>query len=107
MAAKNIETTQDIYQLKVTLLSTNPPIWRRLLVPADMTLARLHNVLQTAMGWDDGHVHEFRAGQRRFVWPEPAAPFMSGPQVESERTVRLSAALQRVGAKMIYIRSRR
>jgi hypothetical protein len=102
MAAKNIETTQDIYQLKVTLLGTNPPIWRRLLVPADMTLARLHNVLQTAMGWDDGHMHEFRAGQRRFVRPEPATPFMSGPQVESERTVRLSAVLQRVGAKMIY-----
>jgi hypothetical protein len=102
MAAKNIETTQDIYQLKVTLLGTNPPIWRRLLVPADMTLARFHNLLQTAMGWDDGHMHEFRAGQRRFVRPEPAAPFMSGPQVESERTVRLSAVLQRVGAKMIY-----
>ena len=27
-----------------------PPIWRRLLVPADLTLAQLHNVLQTAMG---------------------------------------------------------
>ena len=102
MATKNIETTQDIYQLKVTLLGTNPPIWRRLLVPADLTLAQLHNVLQTAMGWDDGHMHEFRAGQRRFGRPEPAGPFMSGPRVESERTVRLSAVFQRVEAKMIY-----
>lgn len=102
MATKSIETTQDIYQLKVTLLGTNPPIWRRLLVPADITLAQLHNVLQIAMGWDDGHMHEFRSGQRRFGRPEPADPFISGPRVESERTVRLSAVLQRVGAKMIY-----
>jgi hypothetical protein len=103
MATKDIEPTQDIYQLKVTLLGTNPPIWRRLLVPADLTLAQLHNVVQTAMGWDDGHMHEFRSGQRRFGPPEPAAgPFANIPRVESERTVRLSAVLQRVGSKMTY-----
>ena len=102
MATKQIETAQDIYQLKVTLLGTEPPIWRRLLVPADMTLALLHKTLQTAMGWDDGHMHGFRAGQRRFGRPEPADPFMRGPRVESERTARLSAVLQKAGAKMIY-----
>ena len=47
-------------------------------------------------------MHEFRAGQRRFGRTEPAAPFMSGPRVESDRTVCLSAVLQRVGAKMTY-----
>jgi Plasmid pRiA4b ORF-3-like protein len=56
-----------IYQIKITLLGTKPPIWRRLLVPADLTLAQLHNVLQIAIGWEDGHMHEFRVGQRRFV----------------------------------------
>ena len=61
MATKRIRF-QDIYQIKVTLLGTKPPIWRRLLVPADLTLAQLHDVLQTAMGWDDGHMHEFRVG---------------------------------------------
>ena len=69
----------DIYQIKVTLLGTKPPIWRRLLVPADVTLAQLHNVLQIAMGWEDGHMHEFRVGQRRFGQPEPADPFMRMP----------------------------
>jgi hypothetical protein len=102
MATKRFDTAQDIYQIKVTLLGTNPPIWRRLLVPADLTLARLHNVLQTAMGWDNEHMHEFRAGQRRFGRPEPVDPFMRTPCVESERTAPLSAVLQRAGAKMIY-----
>jgi len=102
MATKKIASPQEIYQIKVTLLGTKPPIWRRLLVPADLTLAQLHDVLQTAMGWDDGHMHEFRVGQRRFGRPEPADPFMRMPRIESERTTRLSAVLQRVGAKMIY-----
>jgi hypothetical protein len=102
MATKRFDTAQDIYQLKVTLLGTNPPIWRCLLVPADLTLAQLHNVLQTAMGWNNEHMHEFRAGQRRFGRPEPVDPFMRTPRVESERTALLAAVLQRRGAKMIY-----
>ena len=89
MVTKQIEIAQGIYQLKVILLGTKPPIWRRLLVSADLTLAQLHNVLQTAMAWHNEHMHEFRAGQRRFGRPEHAAPFMSGPRVESERTARL------------------
>lgn len=102
MATKSSEIAQKIYQLKVSLLGTDPPIWRRVLVPADMTLAKLHNVLQIAMGWSDEHMHEFRSGQRRFGRPEQAGPFMSTPRIESERTMVLSAVLQRVGAKMIY-----
>lgn len=101
MATKT-ESDSDIYQIKVTLLGTKPPIWRRLLVPADLTLAQLHNVLQIAMGWEDGHMHEFRVGQRRFGQPEPADTFMRMPRTESERTARLSAVLGRTGAKMIY-----
>jgi hypothetical protein len=104
MAKKHIESGQDIYQIKVTLLGTKPPIWRRLLVSADTTLAKLHDVLQIAMGWDDQHMHEFRAGKRLFGRPEPAfSPFfMDEPRMESERTMRLSGVLERVGAKMIY-----
>jgi hypothetical protein len=96
------ESAPDIYQIKVTLLGTKPPIWRRLLVHANLTLAQLHGVLQIAMGWEDGHMHEFCVGQRRFGRPEPIDPFMRMPRRESEQTARLAAVLGRVGAKMIY-----
>ena len=102
MATKKIETPLDIYQIKVTLLGTKPPIWRRLLVPADLTLAQLHSVLQTAMGWQDGHMHEFRSGQRYFGKPDPEYRSMGMDPVENERTVRLSDVLRRVGAKFVY-----
>ena len=102
MATKTISGEQEIYQIKVTLLWTKLPIWRRLLVPSSLTLAQLHDVLQTAMGWEDCHMHEFTAGKRRFGGPELSEGFMGDPEVESERATRLSAVLARVGAKMIY-----
>ena len=52
MPTKKIENPNEIYQIKVTLLYTKPLIWRRLLVPATLTLEQLHDVLQLAMGWD-------------------------------------------------------
>lgn len=51
-----------VHQLKVTLKGAKPPIWRRLLVPSNITLLELHNVIQVAMGWDDCHLHEFEVG---------------------------------------------
>jgi hypothetical protein len=53
-------------QLKVTLRHVSPPIWRRLLVPRDTTLAKLHVILQVAMGWEDYHLHCFRIGKMRY-----------------------------------------
>ena len=50
MPAKKNAVPPEIYQIKITLLGTSPPIWRRLLVPANMTLAQLRDVLQAAMG---------------------------------------------------------
>ena len=72
MASKRIRLPQDIYQIKVTLRDTKPPIWRRLLVPSGMTLDALHDVLQLAMGWDDSHLHEFRIGPGGSENPTPS-----------------------------------
>jgi hypothetical protein len=102
MSAKNRAVLPEVYQLKVTLLGTSPPIWRRLLVPADLTLAQLHDVLQAAMGWQECHMHEFSAGGRHFGRPNPEDRFMGMPPVENERTVHLSRVLGRVGAKVAY-----
>lgn len=52
-----------LYQLRITLRYSKPPIWCRVVVRADMTLDRLHRVLQIAMGWSDCHLHQFRLGR--------------------------------------------
>lgn len=49
-----------VYQLKVILRGISPQIWRRVLVPADLTLYGLHRVIQIAFGWEDYHLHAFK-----------------------------------------------
>ena len=59
------------YLLKISLLEIEPEIWRRFVVPADITLDRLHDVIQIVMGWTDSHLHEFRIGKNRYTeYPE-------------------------------------
>jgi hypothetical protein len=49
-------------QVKLSLRGVSkPPVWRRLLVPTDIRLDRLHDVIQTSMGWTDTHLHVFSA----------------------------------------------
>ena len=60
-----------VFQLKVTLRGSRPPIWRRLLVPEDYTLGHLHAVLQESFGWDGSHLHHFVIGKRLFGEPDP------------------------------------
>lgn len=48
-----------VYQIKVSLRGAKPPIWRRLLVPGDITLNRLHQTILAAFGWHGGHLHVF------------------------------------------------
>jgi Plasmid pRiA4b ORF-3-like protein len=49
----------SVHQLRVVLQGVSPLVWRRLLVPGDISLADLHQVLQTAFGWDDFYLYEF------------------------------------------------
>lgn len=50
-----------VYYLRVTLKDSEPTIWRDILVPSDLTLDRLHYVIQAAMGWENTHLHQFIA----------------------------------------------
>jgi len=73
------KAARAVYQLKITLLLSQPPIWRRLQVESSLTLDRLHDVLQVVMGWTDSHLHEFRLpqpgprGARRTLLPIESA----------------------------------
>jgi len=86
------------YQLHVTLLHIDPPIWRRLRVPGELSLAELHRVLQISMGWTESHLHQFELGKRLYGVPDGED---WGLRVIDERTVRLSE-IARAKSKLIY-----
>jgi hypothetical protein len=78
----------SIHQLKVTLAGIRPPIWRRIQVPSDITLARLHHIIQASMGWMGGHLHQFDVGG--VVYGDPSLNDDDLDDVVNERTARLA-----------------
>jgi hypothetical protein len=62
--------TGDVYQLHIRLAYIEPPIWRRIVVSGQVTLFRLHRMLQVVMGWENYHLHQFIAGAIRYEEPE-------------------------------------
>lgn len=91
-----------LYQLKVTLIGSKPPIWRRLLVPADISLDVLHDVLQIAMGWDNAHLHQFTVGRTVFGVPDDEFGDGFGDSMEDERRHRLHHLLLREKGSIRY-----
>ena len=89
--------SSGIYRIKITLRHIAPPIWRRIEVPADVKLGRLHRVLQVVMGWTDSHLHAFRVGRTSYGVPQPEFP----GDMENERNVRLDQIAAQ-GDKLIY-----
>lgn len=92
------KSTRPIYQIKVTLRDSKPPIWRRILVASDTTLADLHDILQAVMGWEDYHLHQFNIGGRYYGVPHPDDYL----KMENEKKVRLSQVVSGKGARFIY-----
>jgi Plasmid pRiA4b ORF-3-like protein len=60
----------EIYQIKVCLRGSQPNIWRRVQVKSDITLAKLHRILQCVMGWEDAHLHQFVIQGQRYGVPD-------------------------------------
>lgn len=50
------------FRIRVDLVGATPPLWRRLTLPSNVTLDRVHEVLQAAFGWTDSHLHQFSLG---------------------------------------------
>ena len=87
----------QVAQLKITLQGSKPPIWRRVLVPSDVTLDLLADVVLAAMNWDNEHLHAFRAGRRIFSDPD-----FDLEMAEDETRVQLSEVLSQEKAKIRF-----
>ena len=90
----------SIYQVLVTLQRIEPAIWRRLLVPSDMRLGKLHRVLQCVFDWENYHLHQFVVGDTMYGVPDPK--WGDELPMIDERTVPLSRVLKNVGDMVVY-----
>jgi hypothetical protein len=92
-------TPQSIHQLKVTLQHVSPPVWRRIQVPSGTSLGELHLILQTAMGWDDEHLHLFSVRGATYADGRVRDPWGNTPNDESRASL---ARLAPVGTDLRY-----
>lgn len=92
------------YRLRVTLLDVRPPVWRELLLPGDLTLRDLHEVLQIAIGWTDSHLHFFEQGSRKWSNPDDELDADGDMAVddEGEITLRKLCSTKKVGVRYEY-----
>ena len=82
--------TPVVYQIKVTLKGSKPPIWRRLQVPGETTLAQLHRIVQRAMGWEGYHLYQFTVGGIEYGDPK----MLEEMEGEDARTVTLATLVR-------------
>lgn len=82
----------SLLQLKIILDGIEPEIWRRVVVPDTITLPKLHQTIQEAMGWSNMHIHEFEFGGKRYGEPDPDWD-LAFNSVESEKRVKLKTCI--------------
>ena len=90
---------RSIYQLKVTLKGTRPPIWRRLLIASTDNLEDVHIAMQIVMGWTNSHLHEFVCGHDHYGVPDEELP----SDVKDEIDFRLDQILKKEKDKLNYM----
>jgi hypothetical protein len=101
MSRAEVGPGTKIYTCKVTLQASDPPIWRRFQIPADVTLGDLHYTLQIVMGWTNSHLHMFEIGRERYTAVYPDV-FDDDEPLNEEEDVELREVIKRKGAKLRY-----
>jgi hypothetical protein len=84
-------------QIRVSLMGSEPLIWRRVRLSGETTLEELHYVIQVVMDWENYHMHRFVASDRVYGVDED---FMPDPQ--SERSVTLWEVIPQPQDRLLY-----
>jgi hypothetical protein len=92
--------SNPIYQIKVTLDGTHPPIWRRIQVPGNTSLLKLHDILQIVMGWEDYHLHMFSI--EGSTYGNPADDEYGDLGTVDEARFKLNQMIYRDGQRLSY-----
>ena len=93
---------KDIYQIQLSLNGSKPRIWRRLVIASNILLADFHKVIQTAMGWENYHLHHFVVGDVFYAPKTKGDLFWDDMNDIDYKKVRLHDLLQVENDKILY-----
>ncbi len=95
------KTQPCVYELRITLQEIRPPIWRLVHVPDTLPLSRLHDVLQTVIGWTDSHLHRFEKDGKQWGVPEHFED--DDIDIIDESRTKISDILTTPGDSVLYV----
>ncbi len=98
----SIPASERLFQFKVTLLESNPPIWRRIQIK-NSTLDKLHERIQTAMGWTNSHLHQFKIDGDRYGDPELLDDGFEGFECVDSTVTRISEIVPKDGKRFRFL----
>ncbi len=98
---KRASAADTVYQFKITLKDTHPPVWRRIQVK-DCTLDKLHEHIQTAMGWTNSHLHDFKIGGKDYGDPLLLDENFVEFDYQDSTSTKLSDLLPRTGKRFRF-----
>ncbi len=84
----------SLYQIKITLIGSKPPIWRRLLIHSSIKLNIFHEAIQYSMGWMNCHLHQFEKEGVLYGVVDDGFGADFGSESEDENNYRLSDLLK-------------
>lgn len=91
-----------IYQIKITLSGSKPPIWRRFLIASNVNLYQLHRVIQDVMGWTNSHMHQYRQNKLYYGTPDKESEADFGIKTLDEKKFKINQVMDKPKAKIIY-----
>jgi hypothetical protein len=100
--AREPKPTDSVFQFKITLLGVKPSIWRRIQIK-DCTLDKLHEHIQTVMGWTNSHLHDFKIGEQLYGDPLLLEENMEGMDYQDSTTMKLSDILPKTGKRFRFV----
>ena len=100
-AKPSIPVSEQVYQFKITLLGIGPSIWRRIQTE-DCTLDRLHEHIQTAMGWTNSHLHQFVINKQLYGDPMLMEDNFEELEYEDSTSVTLTDILPKSGKRFRF-----
>lgn len=92
----------DIVELKVILRDIEPPVMRRVQIPGDYSLRRVHDVIQVVMGWYDMHLYEFKLGEKTYGQPDIEGELSFGVRIFDDRNIKLEKLIERGVREFTY-----
>jgi hypothetical protein len=89
----------SVYRFRISLNGSNPVIWRRI-ETKDVTLEKLHELIQTAMGWTNSHLHQFEIADVRYTDPRFIMGDFDDFGALDYSGIRIGDLVSRIGSKL-------